>query len=60
METTTRLGSRVVIDESTKDVLYGRWFDGVNTWYSCKWNSDGKIHEGDYRCSLDLVWPPAL
>ena len=60
METSTRLGSRVVIDVITPTTLYGRWFDGVSEWYPYKWNAEGKVWSGDRVCSLDIVWPSGL
>ena len=59
METSTRLGSRVIVDVTTPIALYGRWYDGVSEWFPTKWNAEGKLWDGSRVCSLDIVWPPS-
>lgn len=53
---TTRLGSKVIIDEKDDRFLYGRYWSGEE-WIPCRWFTNGKFFEGDGVIrSLDLNW----
>jgi len=57
METTTRYGSRVIIDAKDDYYLYGRWYDGESEWFPTRWHKDGKFPAvSGVSCGLDLVW----
>ena len=57
MDTTTRLGSKVIIDAKNSEYLYGRWFDGKSEWYPARWHVTGKLWPShhNHESALDLV-----